>query len=192
MNSTAGPERMGEIAAQKMTDAQKKIAAEIASGPRGSVRGPFNVLLRSPGLTGPVQQVGEYLRFKCPLEKRIIELTTILVARAWSQQYEWFAHSVQAVNVGVKPEVVEAIAEGRRPRGMGQDEEIVYDFVTELLATKGVSDETYERTTAKYGEQGVVDITGIVGYYSLLAMQMNVARTPMPDGKPLPLPRFPL
>ena len=97
-----------------------------------------------------------------------------------------------AVKAGVKPEIVEATAEGRRPQGMGQDEEIACDFVTESLATKGVSDKTYQRVTAKYGEQGVVDITGIVGYYSLLAMQMNVARTPIPDGKPLPLPGFPL
>ena len=192
MNSTAGPERMCLIEPEKMTDAQKKVAADIASGPRGSVRGPFNVLLRSPGLAGPVQQVGEYLRFKCPLDKRIIELSAIMAARAWTQQYEWFAHSVHAVTAGVKPEIVEAIAEGRRPQAMAQDEELVYDYVTELLATKGVSDKTYQRTTAKFGESGVVDITGIVGYYSLLAMQMNIARTPLPYGKPLPLPRFPL
>ena len=88
--------------------------------------------------------------------------------------------------------IVEAIAEGRRPESMAQDEELVYDYVTELLATKGVSDKTYQRITAKFGEHGIVDITGIVGYYSLLAMQMNIARTPIPDGKPLPLPRFPL
>lgn len=192
MNSTAGPERMGPMAADKMTDAQKKIAAEISAGPRGRVVGPFNVLLRSPGLAGPVQQVGEYLRFKCPLEKRIIEFTTIMAARYWSQQYEWLAHSAHALKAGVSADAVEAIAEGRRPQGLPQDEEIVYDFVTELLATRGVSDKTYQRTVAKFGESGVVDIGGIVGYYALLAMQMNIARTALPEGKALPLPRFPL
>jgi 4-carboxymuconolactone decarboxylase len=192
MNSTAGPERMGRIPAEKYTAEQKQVAATIIAGPRGEVRGPFAVMLRSPGLLGPVQQVGEYLRFKCPLEKRIIELATILVARHWAQQYEWFSHAELAVKAGLRPEIVDAIAEGRRPSGMAQGEEVVYDFITELLTTRGVSDKTYERTVSRYGENGVVDITGIVGYYSLIGMQMNVARTALPDGKPLPLPRFPL
>jgi 4-carboxymuconolactone decarboxylase len=192
MNSTAGPERMGRIPPEKYTAEQKKVAADIVAGPRGEVRGPFQVLLRSPGLAGPVQQVGAYLRFKCPLEKRIIELVTIMAARHWSQQYEWFAHSQHALEAGVRPEIVDAIAEGRRPSGMAKGEEVAYDFVNELLTTKGVSDKTYERTIAQYSESGVVDITGIVGYYSLIGMQMNVARTQMPEGKPLPLPRFPL
>jgi len=192
MNSTAGPERMGSIAPEKMTDAQKKVAADIAAGPRGRVVGPFNVLLRSPGLCGPVQQVGEYLRFKCPLDKRLIEMSAIMGARHWTQQYEWLAHAKLALAAGLKAEIVDGIAEGRRPSGMAQDEEVLYDFVTELLATKGVSDKTYARTVGQFGESGVVDITGIVGYYSLLAMQMNVARTALPNGSPLPLPRFPI
>ena len=186
-------ERMGRIAPETYNDAQKKVAADIAAGPRGEVRGPFNVLLRSPGLAGAVQQVGEYLRFKCPLDKRIIEMMALMGARSWTQQYEWSAHSQHALKAGLQPGIVEAIAEGRRPTGMAQDEEIAYDFVTELLATRGVSDKTYERAVAKYGEHGVVDITGIVGYYSMIAMQMNVARTALPEGKaPPPLPRLPL
>ena len=191
MTSAATPERMGRIAPEKMNDAQKKVAAAIAAGPRGEVRGPFNVLLRSPGLAGPVQQVGEYLRFQCPLDQRVIELTALIAARDWTQQYEWSAHSRHALKAGLKPALVEAIAEGRRPAGMAADEEIVHDFVTELLARKGVSDKTYERAVAKFGEAGVVDITGIAGYYSMIAMQMNVARTPVPDGKPPPLAPFP-
>ena len=185
-------ERMGDIAPETMSEAQKKVAAAIASGPRGAVRGPFQVLLRSPALCAAAQQMGSYLRFECPLDKRLIELATIVVARSWSQQYEWFGHSVDAVKVGVAAETVAAIAEGRRPRDLPEDEEIVYDFITELLATKGVSDATYERAVAKFGEQGVVDITGMVGYYTLLAAQMNVARTARPEGKPEPLPPLPL
>ena len=192
MNSTAGPERMAPLAAEKYTPEQQHVADTIIAGPRGEVRGPFAVMLRSPGLLGPVQQVGEYLRFKCQLEKRIIELATIMTARHWGQQYEWFSHSQHALSAGLRPEVVDAIAEGRRPSGMAQDEGLVYDFITELLTTKGVSDNTYKRAVARYGESGVVDITGIIGYYSLIGMQMNVARTAIPDGKPLPLPRFPL
>ena len=184
-------ERMGDIAPGDMTEAQKKVAAAIVGGPRGAVRGPFQVLLRSPALCAAAQQMGAYLRFECPLDRRVMELATILVARSWSQQYEWFGHSVDAVKAGVKTETVAAVAEGRRPRGLPEDEEIVYDFVTELIVTKGVSDATYERAVARFGEQGVVDITGMVGYYTLLAAQMNVARTARPDGNPDPLPSLP-
>ena len=191
MAATTG-ERMGDIAPEKMTEAQKKVAAEIAGGPRGAVRGPFQVLLRSPALCAAAQRMGSYLRFECALDRRMIELATILIARSWSQQYEWYGHSVDAVKAGLKPETVAAVAEGRRPRELPEDEEIVYDFVTELLATKGVSDATYARAVGKFGEQGVVDITGMVGYYTLLAAQMNVARTARPDGKPEPLPSLPL
>ena len=193
MNSTAGPERMGPIAPEKMNDAQKKVAADIAATPRGSVRGPFNVMLRSPGLAGAVQKVGAYLRYKCPLEKRVMEVALLLTARALTQQYEWTAHSESAPKAGVKAETVEAIGEGRRPQDMAPDEALAYDFVTELLTTRGVSDKTYARAVEKFGEHGVVDIVGVVGYYSLIGMQMNVARTAVPEGKPpQPLARFPL
>lgn len=192
MTTTRG-ERMGPIAPEKLTDAQKKIMADIAAGPRGPMRGgPFAVMLRSPSLLGPAQQVGEYLRFKCPLDKRVIELVTCMTARYLTQQFEWFAHSKQALEAGLKAGTVEAIAEGRRPHGLPPDEEIAYDFVSELLATKGVSDETYQGAVAEFGEHGVVDIVGMVGYYQLIGLQMNVARTAIPDGKPEPLARFPL
>jgi 4-carboxymuconolactone decarboxylase len=148
-------------------------------------------MMRSPELLGPAQQVGAYLRFKCPIDKRIGELVTCMTARYITQQFEWWAHSKQAVEAGLKAEIVEAIAECRRPQGMAQDEEIAYDFVSELLATKGVSDKTFERTVAKFGEQGVVDITGMVGYYQLIGLQMNVARTAVPDGNEA-LRRLPL
>jgi 4-carboxymuconolactone decarboxylase len=184
---------MGPIAPEKLTEAQKKVMADIAAGPRGPMRGgPFQVMLRSPGLLAPAQQVGEYLRFKCPLDRRIIELVTCITARYLTQQFEWFAHSKQALEAGLKGETVEAIAECRRPQAMQPDEEVAYDFVSELLATKGVSDATYNRAVAKFGEQGVVDIVGMAGYYQLIGLQMNVARTSVPDGNSEPLPRLPL
>ena len=189
----AARERMGEIAPEKLTEAQKKVAAEIAAGPRGRMRGgPFAVMLRSPDLLGPAQRVGEYLRFRCPIDRRIIELVTCMTARYLTQQFEWSAHSKQALEAGLKAETVEAVAEGRRPQGMLSDEEIAYDFVSELLATKGVSDKTYGSVVARFGETGVVDIVGMVGYYQLIGLQMNVARTALEGGKPEPLPRFPL
>jgi len=186
------PERMPEIPVEKMTDAQKQAAAEISAGPRGEVKGPFVAFLRSPDLMRRVQKVGEYLRFVCPIDKRLSEFAAIIGARAWSQQFEWWAHYRQAVEAGLKREIADAVAEGRRPTGMAEDEEILYDFLTELINTKGVSDTTYARTVGKFGEQGLIDLTSVVGYYTLLAMVMNVARTGVPEGPALPLQALPL
>jgi 4-carboxymuconolactone decarboxylase len=185
------PERMPEIPQEKMTDAQKQAAAELVAGPRGDVRGPFVSLLRSPEFMRRVQKVGEYVRYICPLEKRINEFAAIIAARHWSQQFEWWAHYRQAVAAGLKREIADAVGEGRRPVGMAEDEEVVYDLLTEVLNNKGASDATYARAVAKFGEQGVVDVLGIAGYYALLAMVMNVARTAVPEGSPLPLAPLP-
>lgn len=186
------PERMPAIPADKMTVAQKQAAAALAAGPRGDVKGPFVSLLRSPDFMDRVQRVGEYIRFRCPLDKRINEMAAAITARHWTQQFEWWAHARQALEAGLKPAIAAAIAEGRRPAGMAEDEEIVYDFLTELLVNKGVCDTTYERALRKFGDQGVIDIIGISGYYGLLAMVMNVARTAVPEGNPLPLAALPL
>ncbi|HEX9673987.1 MAG TPA: carboxymuconolactone decarboxylase family protein, partial [Burkholderiales bacterium] len=126
MSLPVPPERMPRIPPEKMTEAQKKAAAELAAGPRGELRGPFIALLRSPGLLAPVQKVGEYLRFNCPLDRRVTELATLIAARFWTQQYEWQAHREHAMKAGLDPAIADAIAEGRRPTGMKQDEEIVY------------------------------------------------------------------
>lgn len=186
------PNRMPPIPTDKMTDAQRKVAAEIAAGPRGKVEGPYWPILRSPGLTESLQKVGEYYRYRCPLDKKLNEMAALMAARSWTQQFEWDVHILQALDAGLKKDIAFAIAEGRRPAGMAEDEEILYDFVTELLTNKGVSDPTYARTLAKFGESGIVDFVGIVGYYTLLAMIMNVARTPLLEGRPLPLAPTPL
>ena len=186
------PNRMPPIPTEKMTEAQKKVAAAIAAGPRGKVEGPYWPIIRSPGLTEALQDVGAYYRYRCPLERKINEMVALMAARSWSQQFVWDVHILQALDAGLKNEIALALAEGRRPAAMAEDEEIAYDFVTELLATKGASDPTYARTVAKFGEEGTIDIIGIVGYYSLLAMIMNVARTPLLEGRPFPLAPAPL
>jgi len=186
------PDRMPPMPPEKMTDAQKKAAAEISAGPRGEVKGPYWPILRSPGFMMSVQKVGEYFRFHCPLDKRMNEMAALMGARAWTQQYEWNAHFPIAMKAGLKPAIAEAIADGRRPAAMAEDEEILYDFVTELLANKSVSDPTYDRAVAKFGESGVIDILGILGYYTMLAMIMNVARSTLADGRPLPLTPTPV
>jgi len=187
---TPPAERLPRIAPEKLSGAQKKAADEIAGGPRGEVRGPFLVLLRSPELASAVQKVGEYLRYRCPLDRRIAEMATLMAARHWTQQYEWKSHHAHAMKAGLDPRIAQAIAEGRRPAGMAQDEEIVYELLTEALRNQSVSDATYARALDKFGEQCIVDLIAIAGYYGMLAMVLNVARTAIPGGTP-PLPRFP-
>ena len=189
--NSARRERMAALAPESMTEAQRKAAEELASGPRGQVRGPFNVLLRSPELMSPLQKVGEYLRFRCQLDRRIAEMATLIAARHWTQNYEWQAHHPLALKAGLKPEIAQAIADGRRPTGMAQDEEVVYDLLTEALQNRSVSDVTYERGLKQFGEQNLVDLLAIAGYYALLAMLLNVARTPLPEGKEAGMPHFP-
>ncbi|HEV7394214.1 MAG: hypothetical protein JWN13_85 [Betaproteobacteria bacterium] len=184
-------ERMSKLNPENMTEAQRKAAAELASGPRGEVRGPFNVLLRSPELMSPLQKVGEYLRFRCQLDRRIAEMATLIAARHWTQVYEWNAHHPLALKAGLKPDIAQAIAEGRRPTAMAVDEEIVYDVLTEALQNKSVSDVTYERGIKQFGEQNLVDVLAIAGYYAMLALLLNVARTQLPEGREAGMPHFP-
>lgn len=181
------PERMPPIPEAQLTAAQRDAKRDIESGERGELRGPYWPILRSPGFLKSLHRVGEYTRYHCPLDHRINEMATLIGARAWTQQYAWNAHYGKAIKAGLNPAIAQAIAEGRRPQNMAQDEQALYDFLTELLANKSVSDPTYANAVAQFGEGGVIDILGIVGYYSMLAMIMNVARTRLTDGRPLPL-----
>jgi 4-carboxymuconolactone decarboxylase len=191
-NYGIAPERMPPIPPERMTEAQLKAASEIASGRRGSVRGPFHAYMRSPVLMDRVQKLGEYIRYDSLIEQRLRELAALMAARHWTQQYEWHAHVPHALGAGLSSEIIGAIAEGRRPHEMAADEAVVYEFVSELLANKSVSDPTYERAIKRFSEAGVVDLTSVVGYYAMLAMVMNVARTAIPGGKGLPLIPFPV
>jgi 4-carboxymuconolactone decarboxylase len=183
--------RMPEIAEADQTPEQRKAVADIVSGPRGHLVGPFIPLLRSPDFMGRLQRTGEYLRFNSAFETRLSELAILITARAWSQNFEWHHHRPIAEKAGLRVDIIEAIADGRRPMSMGMDEAAIYDFLDELGRTKTVSEATYKRTVALFGERGVIDLIGIHGYYSLLAMVLNVTQAPLPDGaKPglAPLP----
>lgn len=190
MDQTA-PERLPAIPPEQWTDEQKKVAAVIASGPRGEVRGPFLALLRSPGLAHTVQQVGEYLRFKSPLDRRIAEMATLMAARHWTQQYEWQSHYKHAMKAGLSPDIAAAIADGRRPAGMAKDEEALYDMLTEALHNKSVCDATYARAVDVLGEQSVIELIAVAGYYAMLAMILNIGRKALPAGQKPMLPWFP-
>jgi dienelactone hydrolase len=177
-------DRMPPIPLDQMTELQRKSAEEIIQGPRGGLYGPFIPLLRSPELMDSAQRMGKYLRYKSAIGDKLSELVILIVARRWTQQVEWAIHGPIAIKAGISPEVVTAIADGRRPQGMMEDEEIVYDFCAELQASQSVSDATYHRAVTRFGEQGVIDLVGVDGYYTLLAMIMNTARTAVPDGEP--------
>jgi 4-carboxymuconolactone decarboxylase len=184
-------DRMPPIATDKYTDAQKKAAEEFAGGRGYEVRGPFVPLIRSPEVMLRAKAMGDHLRFKSVLAPRISEMIILITAREWTQQYEWVAHHDIAIKAGLRNEIADAIADGRRPVGMAEDEEAAYDMSVEIQRTKRVSDATWARAVAKFGEQGVIDLLGINGYYTLLAMTMNAARTGLPAGIAEPLKRFP-
>jgi 4-carboxymuconolactone decarboxylase len=191
LSTAAAQDRMPPIPKEKWTDAQKKAAEELVAGPRAGLDGPFIPLLRSPEFMSRLQKTGAYLRFQNSIGTKLTEFVILLTARQWTQQFEYNAHVPLALKAGVKPEIVTAITEGRRPAGMAADEEAAYDFCTELRFNQSVSDATYARAVSKFGEQGVIDMTGLTGYYTVLAMIMNVARTPLPEGQKKPLETFP-
>ncbi len=181
-----GPERMPPLAPEQMDAAQKAAADALIAGPRKAVLGPFIPLLRSPELLDRLQKVGEYLRFQSALETRINEFVMLLVSRRWTQQFEWCTHYPLALKAGVSVEVLDALAEGRRPQGMAPDEALAYDFCDELERTRGVSDATYARAVEVFGERGVLDLLGLIGYFTTVSMVMNVARTPPAAGNVIP------
>ena len=180
------PDRLPPIAADRLTPAQREAVEAFRIARGTAISGPFYPLLRSPELMTRTRAMGDYLRFKSALPPRLSEFVILLTAREWTQQYEWNAHYPIAIKAGAKPEVLEAIAEGRPPSGMTEEEAILYDFCRELHHDKAVSDATYDRAIKAFGEQGVVDAIGITGYYTMLAMTLNTARTPAPEtGSPV-------
>src|SRR5258705_2562704 len=186
--------RIPPIPAEKLTPAQKKVIELVTAPPRGPIgsTGPFIPLLRSPELMSRLQAVGGYLRFNSTLPQKLVNMIALLTSRHYTQQYEWDGNYPLSLKSGLSADIANAIGDGRRPESIAGDEELVYNFVTELLQNKSVSDPTYARLVGKFGEQGVVDAAAIVGYYSTLAMVMNVARSPgQPDSKAPKLAPFP-
>jgi 4-carboxymuconolactone decarboxylase len=174
-------DRMPAIPDAQMSPDQKRVMDEIAAGPRGRIGGPFIPLMRSPELMNRLQKVGEYLRFQNTVGLRNSEFAVLIVARHWSQPIEWAIHRPIAEKEGVLPATCDAIAEGRRPDNMTDDETLIYNVLEELRNNRSLSDPTYAQLLKRFGEQGVIDLVAHYGYYSLLAMTMNVARTAVPD-----------
>jgi 4-carboxymuconolactone decarboxylase len=174
--------RFAPLTLDKMTSEQKTMVNNLLTGERKTADGPFNVLLRSPEMGDAAQKLGAQLRFHSSLPDKLRELAIITTGRYWNAQYEWYAHKRLALQAGVSQATVDAIAAGKRPASMSADEEVVYNFATELLNTKQVSDATFAAAKSKLGERGVVDMIGLVGYYNLVSMLLNVDQYPLPAG----------
>jgi 4-carboxymuconolactone decarboxylase len=186
-------ERLPLPARDTMTEAQRVAADRLIAGPRKGVYGPFIPLLRSPELLERVANVGEFLRFGSVLDARLRELATCAVARHASNQFEWTMHAPLAVQAGVAQSTVDALAVGARPHDLPPDEQIALDFIAELLHTHGVSEPAWRAALGVFGEQGVVELTAVLGYFLMVSWLMNVAHT---AGQPAALapamPGFPL
>jgi 4-carboxymuconolactone decarboxylase len=191
MGGATGPERLPPLAPERMTPRQREVAEAIAGGPRGGLRGPFQAWLRSPEVADRFQRVGEYVRFKSSIPPALNELAILVTAREWTAQFEWYAHRELAMKAGLPPAIADAIARGERPEGMDADQSAVYEFAAELHRERSVSDAAYAAVAERFGEQGVVDLVAACGYYVAVAMTLNVARVPLPEGVPPPLAPLP-
>jgi 4-carboxymuconolactone decarboxylase len=183
-------DRLPTIPPDQYNEEQKKAAEEFLAARKVPVFGPFEPLMYSPQVMSQARATGDYLRYHSAIGNTLSELVILITAREWAQDYEWHVHYPIALKAGIKRDIADAIGDGRRPTGMSEDEEIIYDFSTELHKNKRVSDRTFARAEKRFGKHGVVDLTGINAYYTLLAMQMNVAQyQPPKDAKRLA--RFP-
>ena len=182
--------RLPEIPVDQYTAEQKKAAQEFEAARKKAPWGPFAMLIYSPELMNNARAMGDYLRYNSAFDSALSEFAILITAREWSQDYEWSVHYPIAIKAGLKPEIAQALKEGRRPEGMSEDQTIVYDFTIELQRYKQVSDVTFAKTEKRFGKKGAIDLAGIAGYYTFLAMEMNMARRPAPIGGER-LPRFP-
>ncbi len=178
--------RLADPDPETLTPEQKAIFEDIAAGPRGGVRGPFKVLIHSPGLCDRVQKLGAFVRYDCSVPQKLREMAILITARHMSAEYEWHAHETHALNAGLAAAIIEAIRAGEQPQFTEPEEEVVYDFVTELHRTHRVGDAAYQAALSELGQECVVDLVGLLGHYSLVAMTLNTFEVPVPDGKPSP------
>ena len=182
--------RLPEIPIDQYTAEQKQAAQDFEAARKKAPWGPFAMLMYSPQLMNNARAMGDYIRYNSAFDSALSEFAILITAREWSQDYEWSVHYPIAIKAGLKPEIAQSLKEGRRPDSMSEDQSIVYDFTIELQRNKQVSDTTFARTEKRFGKKAAVDLAGIAGYYTFLAMEMNMARRPAPIGNER-LPRFP-
>ena len=183
--------RLPIIPIDQYTPEQVKAAQEFELVRKRAPWGPFAMLMYSPELMNNARSMGDYLRYKSSIPNMLSEFAILITAREWSQDYEWSIHYPIAIKAGLKIEIAAALKDGRRPEEMGEDETLIYDFTIELQRNKRVSDLTFAKVEKRFGKKGVVDLAGIAGYYTFLAMEMNTARHPAPAEGGIHLPRLP-
>jgi 4-carboxymuconolactone decarboxylase len=180
--------RLALIDEAHMNDAQRALMEALRAGPRGksiNPRGPFAVWLHAPEFGNLAQTLGAHCRYKTALPPRLSEFAILCTAHLWRAQYEWFAHAPMAEKAGVKPKTIQDLHAGREPKAAPKDERAIYGFVQELYKTRRVSDRTYKRVHAFLGDVAIVELVGILGYYVLISMTLNVFRMPPPPGAEL-------
>ena len=180
--------RLAPLDLEKLSPEQRAVADAIISGPRGGIRGPFESWLRSPELADRAQKLGEYCRFGTSLPRDLSEFVILLAGKHWKAQFEFWAHARLAREAGLPEDIIEAVRTGEQPALRNEAQRAAYALVTEYFATNRVSDATYARAVAELGERGVVDVVGVVGYYGLVSMTLNVFEVALPPGQPDPLP----
>lgn len=174
-------ERFKPLSLDEMTPEQRRMADNLLAGPRKGMRGPFSALLYSPETGDQAQKLGAQVRFHNSLPEKLKELAILAVARFWTAQFEWYAHHRLALAAGLAPAIADAIAQGKRPKTMSAEETAIYEFCTELLETREVSDATFAAVKDRFGEKGVIDLICTMGYYCLVSMTLNVNRYPIPE-----------
>ena len=180
--------RYREISVTEMDTAQKRVHDQIVSGKRGRFGGPFQLLIRAPGICEHAAPLGEYLRWGTSLPDRLSELAIVTTASFWRAQYEWYAHAPLAEQAGVPAAAIEAIRTGGTPVFHEADERLVYRVCNEIFRTQRLSDQSFGEAVAAFGERGLVEIVSIIGYYTLIGNTLNVFQVPLPDGESPPFP----
>ena len=180
--------RLQDLSEEAMTAQQRELRDTILSGPRGNFKfgGPFAVWLHAPEFGQKAQQLGAFCRYQTSLPPRLSEFAIITVGRIWRAQYEWEAHAPLAERAGVSAAAIKDIKAGRRPRKAPADELAIYDFVRQLHRDRRVSDAIYKRVHKLLGDAGTVELVGILGYYTLISMTLNVFRVPTEADRPMP------
>jgi 4-carboxymuconolactone decarboxylase len=177
--------RLPILTEDKLDDAQRALLESLRTGPRGDrvkLGGPFGVYMHAPQYGELTQQLGAFVRFKTSLEPRLSEFAILCIARMWRAQYEWHAHAPIAEKAGVKPEAIRDVKAGRMPKKAAKDERAIFDFVQELYKKRRVSERSYQRVQGFLGDKGIVELVGILGYYTGVSMVLNVFNVPLPEG----------
>ena len=176
--------RLPKLSPDTFTPEQRALADSIKAGPRGvfKMSGPFAIYLHSPAFGQLAQTLGGHVRFKTSVPPRLSEFAILCTAHFWKAQYEWAAHAVIAEKQGVKPETIRAIQAGRPPKSAPKDEMAIHAFVKELYAKRRVSTGTFNRVKKILGDAGTVELVGILGYYAMVSMTLNIFKAPLPDG----------